>query len=236
MVITTGVLLALAADEWREEQERARRESILLEELRADFVANATELAVVTRGHDAELVAAQDLIHALEGDSVLSAPLPDVMSRVLFSNWRFDPEMGALDSYLGGGNLRLISNPALRSALADWPRRVDEVWQQESRILEFVDRDARAFLLSEAEVLGLVGWESSGAPTTDTGRRQSPARELGQLYRADTAEVTRLFGDPRLTNLASVRLLLAQAVSVKTRRLSEATASVLDLLEQELGR
>ena len=235
VIITAGVLLALGADEWRQELDRTRREGVLLEELYVDFLANAAELELVASGHDRELDAAQSLIHVLEADSALSVPLPDVVSTVLFSNWRFDPEMGALDSYLTGGDLRLVSNPTLRSALADWPRRVDEVWQQEARILEFVDRDARAFVLSESDVLSLIGWAGSGAPTPATGRRQSTAREIRQLYRAETREVSRLLDDPRLTNLASVRLLLSVPTRAKLRRLSGATASVLELLEQELG-
>jgi hypothetical protein len=236
VIITAGVLLALGADEWREELERARREGVLLEELYSDFVANTAELEVVTRRHARELEAAQSLIHAAEGDSVLSVPLPDVVSNVLFSNWRFDPEMGALESYLVGGDLGLVADPALRSALADWPRRVNEVWQQEARLLEFVDRDARAFVLSESDVLSLIGWDGSGGPLTPAGRIQSPSREIGQLYRAEASEVKRLLGDLRLTNLASIRLLLQRATLQKLRGLSDATARVLDLLEQELGR
>jgi hypothetical protein len=237
VIITVGVLLALGADEWRQEVERAGREQVLLQELHADFVANAAEVERVAAGHEREWEAAQSLIHALEGDSVLHAPTADVLSRVLLSNWRFDAERGALDSYLNGGDLGLISNPELRSALADWPRRVDEVWQQEARLLEFVDRDARAYLVSESDVLSLVGrGPGSGGGAPQGGRVATPSRVIGQLYRPDGAGAAPLLGDPRLANLASVRLLLGQATVFKVSVLADATTRVLQLLEQELGR
>ena len=237
VIITAGVLMALGADEWRSEMDRARREQVILEELHADFLANAAEIETVAQGHLAELQAAQTLIHALEGDSVLRVPAADVLSSVLLSNWRFDPERGALDSYLNGGDLGLVRDPSLRSALADWPRRVDEVWQQEARVLEFVDRDARAYLIAEVDILSLVGrGPGSGGGSPRAGRAASPARALGQLYRPDGSGAEALLDDPRLTSLASVRLVLSQYTLLKVRVLDDATQEVLALIEQERSR
>lgn len=227
-VITVGVLLALAADEWREQNHRAAQETLLLEGLLSEFRSNGVELEAVRAQHRDALEASASLLRTALGGSPSERSVPDLLSVVLLSNWRFDPTSGALDAYLAGGDLGLIRNADLRAALTEWPRRVDEVWQQEARILAFVDGQAAEFALTELDRLSLIGRGSGG------GGPASAGGELREQYRpeVDMHEVLKL---RRLQNLTTLRMTLTQATVQKYRGLARAHERVVALLTAELA-
>lgn len=216
LVISLGVLLALGADEVRREIDRVSRERVLLQDLKAEFEANLAELKLVGAQHRAAAGSARRLI---EVGSVAPAPKDSVrvwMRTALTSQYRFDARTGTLDAYLSNPEAGLLRNPQLRAALADWPRRVDELWQQEDRIREFADRDARQFLLQAGDPLSL-----------ERG-------EFASRYRSGD-EMHELASSAWLQNLAATRVFLMRATLRKHRRLVEAHESVLAMLSSDLN-
>lgn len=221
VIITAGVLLALIADEWRRGVESSAAELELLQDLKAEFLDNLAELERVVDYHSLDQQAALELLRAgLNGGST-DHDVNELLGSVLISNWRFDPRTGVLDAYLGSSDLGLLTNPNLRAALAAWPRRVDELWQHED--VAFVDGEARRFLIDEGDVLSMR-------------RPQFELQALSRLraeYRTGN-EMSRLLADPRVQNLAAIRVRLTATIMSKGRTLLEAHRRVLQLLDQEL--
>ena len=230
LVISLGVLLALGADEVRREIDRRSRERVLLQDLKAEFEANLAELKLVGAQHGAAAGSARRLIEVGNG-----APAPKDSVRVwmrtaLTSGNRFDARTGTLDAYLSNPEAGLLRNPQLRAALADWPRRVDELWQQEDRIREFADRDARQFLLQAGDPLSLyVNFRPPGSPLSvpEPGNFASRYRTGDEMYE--------LASSTWLQNLAATRVYLMRATLRKHRRLLEAHEDVLAMISADLN-
>lgn len=230
LVISLGVLLALGADEVRREIDRVSRERVLLQDLKAEFEANLAELKLVGAQHGAAAGSARRLIEVGSG-----APAPKDSVRVwmrtaLTSQYRFDARTGTLDAYLSNPEAGLLRNPQLRAALADWPRRVDELWQQEDRVREFVDRDARQFLLQAGAPLALdVYFRPRGGPLSVTERGEFASR-----YPSGD-EMLQLASSAWLQNLAVTRIYVMRQTLRKHRLLLEAHESVLAMLSSDLN-
>jgi hypothetical protein len=119
VLIIVGVLVAFQVEDYRERAELAAREVAQLEALRADFADNESRLRRtigqqrdIIRAHHDLMEIAHGLSPAPSGDSV------EFLASRSYEFRRLEPVTGAYDALVSSGDLRLVSNPALRSRLA----------------------------------------------------------------------------------------------------------------------
>ncbi|MDA0678704.1 MAG: hypothetical protein O3A13_01320 [Proteobacteria bacterium] len=128
IVVIVGILAALYLEAWWQDRQDRAEEALLLEGLRAEFVANRSQLAekisVWSGVYDAAKTAQQFMGKPLaEVDSSIVVPT------MLATQWMqfYDPRTGQLDSLISSGKLGLIQDTKLRAMIADWPSLVEDL-------------------------------------------------------------------------------------------------------------
>jgi hypothetical protein len=140
ILVVIGILIALQINNWNENRKESNYEQKLLNELKSDFSYNKEELK-------RNIKQAGDL--AKNGDSliaILSLPKKDVdlgkvwsYTRRLYGYSTFDPSNGALNNLISSGNLNIIKNDSLRMHLSKWSAMVEDVKEDEKRLIEYGD-------------------------------------------------------------------------------------------------
>lgn len=132
-VIVASILFAFAIDRGYERHQDRREEAAILEGLRSDFLANQVALARHLEWYDRwsdGINAVQLYIRDDAGEED-----EDKVSRTLmtfFGNPTFDPSTATLDVIESSGRGRLLSDPDLRSLIAEWRvHTVDALDQQQ---------------------------------------------------------------------------------------------------------
>ena len=110
-IVFLGVLIALAADAWRESIVEARRENEYIESLRSDM------LQAVSNMEEAASVLGQGIDRVSDFVSALSSnvPLPDSLVEAPLSTASVVVPTGTLDAFVEGGAIELVDDAGLRS-------------------------------------------------------------------------------------------------------------------------
>ena len=140
VLVVIGILIALQINNWNESRKESNYEQKFLNELKSDFLYNKEELS-------SNIKQASDL--ANNGDSliaILSLTKKDVDLIKVFNYTKrlhgystFDPSNGALNNLISSGNLNIIKNDSLRMHLSKWPAMVEDVKEDEKRLIEYGD-------------------------------------------------------------------------------------------------
>ncbi|TNJ40773.1 hypothetical protein KFZ70_02380 [Tamlana fucoidanivorans] len=140
VLVVIGILIALQINNWNESRKESNYEQKFLNELKSDFLYNKEEL-------NRNIKKANNLTH--NGDSIiyiLSLSKKDVdlikvfnLTRRLYGYSTFDPSNGGLNNLMSSGNLNIIKNDSLRMNLSKWPAMVEDVKEDEKRLIEYGD-------------------------------------------------------------------------------------------------
>src|SRR5262245_35361092 len=132
LIVAAGVLLALALDQWLENRKERAEEALLLRSVR-------TEIKSILKEMEAELVFRQAMLDNANHIYALAVadtpPDPKVFDEMLGKLlwWSsVDFTIGAVNSILVGGKLRLIENEEIRFFLASLPERLVATKQVEA--------------------------------------------------------------------------------------------------------
>jgi hypothetical protein len=119
VLITIGVLGALAVDSWWAERDAAERERVQLEALRVEMHDNLNRLDLLIKDQVDLLGTQRQLLRVIHG--VDSTPSTAEVGRLIYQSRRFfrlEPVTGAYDALVASGDLRLVGSEELRAALA----------------------------------------------------------------------------------------------------------------------
>ena len=136
-----GVVLAFLADDFRERLADDRTETVLLDGLRADFELNAVQLEAQLQFNRRVETATSELMALLrEADDGALVMVHDtlLMAASVEVN-TYDPVRGTVDAILNSGELSLVRDPALRTALAEWPAALGDTRESQRRAIEVID-------------------------------------------------------------------------------------------------
>ena len=210
LVITASILLAFTLDRWWDVQQEAAHIEELEFALVAEFEATVSELQAVRSIHSARTRAAQALVDlapdaatSLGGDSLLV-----LFSAALFPTMT-DPPRGALSSVISAGDLRLIRGQELRSRLAGWENRLEDMWHTETNI--------RELLLNRL---------------SEDVAHATPFPDQGGVV--DDQFVAALRGVPIRNHLKQV-VLITDIVLNENQALQDEVRQILGMLRQEVG-
>lgn len=140
VLVVIGILIALQINNWNEGRKEANYEQKILKELKSDFTYNKSELnrnivksKALSQNCDSLLV-----LFNLPKDKVAPSQFFKYM-RKLGGYSTFNPSDGALYNLMSSGNLNIIKNDSLRMHLARWSGILDDVKEDEKRLIEFGD-------------------------------------------------------------------------------------------------
>jgi len=168
VVIVVGVLLALWVDQLREARVNAGLEVEYLESLVTDLEADLAqfdEAEAWMRRSEANAA----IVLALYEGSPPTSNVMDLVVAVETAGWQFVPSItrNTLDDLRSTGNLRLITDPAVRRAIAAYYRSVEEVsipladmrermWDQyDARVANVLEPGVRLGVLQRDQSFGL---------------------------------------------------------------------------------
>ena len=156
LIITGGVLIALALDQWIASRHERAEAELLLRAVRTELQSISTELEG-EMGFRKAMTETADKIFAMSAADEL--PPPSVLDPVLgdllwYSNTDFP--IGAIDSILVGGKLHLIENEEIRYFLASLPGRLEIIKQVESQDYETVMDIVAPYLRTNASTVQIA--------------------------------------------------------------------------------
>jgi hypothetical protein len=133
IVIVGSILLALAVDEWWESRELGVAEMAILERLAHEFDENEAQFKIKAGEHREVLACGEALLRVTGSQARGELPV-DSLSTLIWKFLRtstYDPEDGVLNSLIASGEIGIITNPDLRTALAGWPSLVKDLKEDE---------------------------------------------------------------------------------------------------------
>jgi hypothetical protein len=156
LIVAAGVLLALASDQWLESRKDRAEEALLLRSVR-------TEIKTILKDMDTEMVFRQAMLENANQVYALAAaetpPDPKVLDEMLgkllwWSNVDFT--IGAVNSILVGGKLRLIENEEIRFFLASLPERLATTKQTEANDYSTLMNFSVPYMMKHADLAQIV--------------------------------------------------------------------------------
>jgi hypothetical protein len=132
--IVVSILLAFWIQAWWEGQQISVEEQRLLRQLKAEFEQNAELLIVQRRRHEENFAAARNLLTVTgprsENQGLDKESIEQDVHRLMLW-WTYDPQMGVLNGMIQSGKLGVISSDQLRSNLANWPAKLQDLAEDE---------------------------------------------------------------------------------------------------------
>lgn len=127
VVIVVGVLMALWVDELREARSNAELEVEYLQSLVTDLEADLAQFDEAEAWMQRQEAAAATVLELYEG-SPPTGHTVDLVAAVETAGWQYVPSItrNTLEDLRSTGNLRLITDPALRRAIASYYSTVEE--------------------------------------------------------------------------------------------------------------
>lgn len=154
--MVASILLAFSIDAWWDDHNERVEERRILESLKVEFQSNAESIPAFIRNHLRSAEHAQALLEALKSTqpgSMLQYPAAKVGQVLGHSST--DPQSGALDAILQSGELRYVSNSAIRERLAAWPHLVVDATENEYLLRYVWDPKLLEALAKDSDLTGL---------------------------------------------------------------------------------
>ena len=179
LIVTLGVLFALALDQWIETRHERAESSLLLRAVQNELRSINTELDGELAFRKA-MTESEDKIFTLAATDLppSRAALEPLLGNLL---WYSDTDfpIGAIDSILVGGKLRLIENEQVRYFLASLPGRLDIVKKVERQDYELQMNVVTPYLRTHASLPQIVASMTTRPGSTQKGKPffSYPAKE-----------------------------------------------------------
>lgn len=215
VLIVGGVLIALALDSWREEQQERQQETAYLQQLLLDLRETEERLNRSAAGDSAILgEISRVLDRAFRGK-----PPPGDSFDISLGYSPFRPLIGTQMALVQGGDLRLLQSDSIRFRLIAYSALMDAT----EALLRHTER--LIWNMTEPIIHGQVRHSQSSAPS---GIAETPAwREI---------DVAAALSDPALVSALQTHALASRNRIGNLRRLEEPLSELIRLVEVELKR
>ena len=221
VVIVASILVAFALDaSWANYQE-SQIEQKILRELEEELESAKARIELSIAELEGVIEASSELVGFLGDETTILSPnaAQDLVNRILAIN-TLEVPTSVLDSAVASGQVRLIANPELRRALAEWPALIADVRENHEWHREETDEFLVPFLAQYVSIRDAL--IRSGAETLRPG---SFDYDLTPMQRDPVFE-------GRLVN----RISRQQATLNESVILLDGTEALLAMIASEFGR
>lgn len=169
LIVIVGVVVGFQISAWGQERDLADREAAQMSALREDFVANREQLTSVIASLKRITSSHREMLRVIHGES--PRPAPDslvVLVNTTFEFRRFEPVLGAYDAMVNAGDVRLLSDPDLRSHLAQFADKAEAGFEDEEQATA-IRVGLLTYLAENGDILAVVrpSWRATvGFPTS----------------------------------------------------------------------
>lgn len=223
-----SILIAFAIDAWWDDRSDRKAERALLERLHADFSALRPELVDVATEHRGRQAACLELLGRFSvGDMLPETPEVDLLVGLAFIGSRtFQPGTGSSDAFINGEGSRLVRNTRLADLILEWSGRVEELREEEQRLLATATERWTPFLASRTNLAPYI----AAFGDYDPGLAQLPERQWNAAARIP------LTVDQQFLNHVLERFTYQVLAVRDIEPVQAAVDEILALIETELDR
>jgi hypothetical protein len=162
VVIVAGILIALAIDEWRENNERRKAETEYLHQVVADLRTTEERMEAAIVNNAASENATTRLVAVFEGGETAEADsISKLLGEMLLYNNRV-PVLGTIAALVSTGDLALIRSASARSEITDYLSQTNDYHVKPLYQFEERYREAYHRLLALAAIHGISPAHRSG--------------------------------------------------------------------------
>ncbi len=138
-LVVIGILIALQINNWNEARIIKNQEYKLLLSLKEEFEQNLIELQEVIKINKANIKGANEFASALSPDRVMFSEkeIAQIWDKTFRVDAIFRPSSGVLSEAINSGNLSIIQNRELKTALASWEAKIEELKVHEENVFLF---------------------------------------------------------------------------------------------------
>ncbi len=218
VVIVAGILIALAIDEWRENNERRKAESEYLHQLVADLRATEERMEAAIVNNAASENATTRLVAVFEGGETVEA---DSIAKLLGEMFAYNnpvPVLGTIAALVSTGDLALIRSASARSDITDYLSQTSDYYLKP--LYQFEENYTAAYyrMLNLAAIHGI-------SPANRSGPYHSriEADVMGFLANAEAYAELMKFQDLKLSDFVIYR----KSMLDDSKRLRESLAQLV---------
>jgi hypothetical protein len=178
VVVVGSILLAFAIDAWWDYRGELRQEDEIVQALEAEFTLNREKLEQDIEGVREYTAAAQRLLRAARSNAVEAQGVDSLGTDLWQSlSWRTaNLSTANLDVIVSTGRLDLIRDAQLRSALAGWKARLEDMAEEEEYEWREIVERYRPYMGRFVAIPSLEG-DSAPPPPSGTALRRLLANE-----------------------------------------------------------
>ncbi len=140
ILVVIGILIALQINNWNTDRQLNKQEQVILNLLKSEFTYNKHELNRNIEKAGRLKNRADSLLTFFNSDPTqLNQNDLTYKTLGLTAYSTYDPSNGALNNLISSGQLNLIKNDSLRLILSKWFGEVQDVKEDESRLMKYGD-------------------------------------------------------------------------------------------------
>ena len=219
MAIVASILMAFAIDAWWQERQESNEEQVALEALRQEFLENIELLQAAHEVH-VNLAETADRLNLLVSSTADGEVIQvtDSLLVVLITFRTPEVAAGTLNTLLASGRIGIIRDREVQQALAGWPALVENAYEDEVLVRNFLMDQLIPGLAGRVDLTGVM------AARTTSGLVSGNAFNLsGQEYGVRVDAITR--------TLIGQRAYLARMVISGSQSRLDGAEAILALIE-----
>lgn len=140
ILVVIGILIALQINNWNTQRHLNKEEQAILKNLKSEFSYNQQELERNIEKAGRLKNRADSILIVFHGaDNKISAERLQKLTFGLTAYATYDPSNGALNNLISSGQLNLIKNDNLRLILSKWFGEIQDVKEDELRMMSYGD-------------------------------------------------------------------------------------------------
>ena len=172
--VVISILLAFSIDAWWDGHREHRREQALMAGLLEDFRSSRPDLESRLELARRMAEGTRGFLHLVsEGTPGETLTVPDPLVLATLGGPTYEPVTNTLDAALAAGEIELLSDPALRSELANWRRTLSDTREDELEVRRITNEQLVPLLAQSLDVAPyfdkVLAW--SGGDPYGAGRR-----------------------------------------------------------------
>lgn len=164
IIVVVGVVIGFQITTWGQERQDAIRERDYLQQLHADLVTSEEGLENIIEFFERRALAAAGIVHSFWQDDPPPRDSLTVWMLRPLSNRRYRPSLGTAKAIVSTGDVRLVSDDSLGTAIVTYIESVEADLEDVRRFDETYYRFARNLMPPEFNTFSLrAAWDSTRA-------------------------------------------------------------------------
>ena len=221
-LVVIGILIAIGLNNWRQEKQNDREVSLMLHNLKAEFLYNQSDLEAKLELVQNSVVSTKHLLSMMNTKIKVDPELVDSLLSRSFVYGSFNPRKGATDVLINSGKLNLVKSNQLRTLIASWKGMVEDAAGMEKPLEQVELNQFYPYLQRHASITSFVHTYHPFQPKSELPKSK---------FQVDNRDI---FQDVEFENILSLLLEFQSGSRDKYKGLQPIVIQILKLTEEQL--